>query len=243
MPRQPYLSVVRRTKGAKYDLGTHCIGARPELERLICACIMSWPFIEAEMAVVLGQLLRAENDAALAVFESLRRSSAQRDAISAAAAASLNNRDQELLSAILNVHKAIEAERNALVHGHFGTASTLPKAIIWQNTRDYISLRAVMAIPDKPRWDEPKQKRLLSSIWVYREADLQHTYGDIRELTQLWYDLSKYLKTVVRGKEDIRAYSQLCGRSRIAQELDNIRRKGNASAPPQAPQPTPSELP
>src|SRR5262249_32223623 len=109
MPRQPYLSVTPRQKGVTYDLGTHCIGARPELERLICACIMMWPFVEAEMAVALGLLLEAKTDTALAVFESLRRSSAQRDAIATAAEVALNARDRELLSAVLNIHKAIEA--------------------------------------------------------------------------------------------------------------------------------------
>jgi hypothetical protein len=51
---------------------------------------MSWAPVEAEMALLLGHLLKADNAAALAVFQSLRRSSAQREAISEAARFALN---------------------------------------------------------------------------------------------------------------------------------------------------------
>src|ERR1700724_3338471 len=139
MSRQPYLNLIPRPSGAKYDIGTRSIGTRPDLEKIIGHCLMAWPHIEAEMALVLGQLLGAQRDAALAVFQSLRRSSAQRDAISEASKASLSEADQELLSAVLSVHKSIEAERNALAHGHFGTSTALPDALIWMNTNDFVS--------------------------------------------------------------------------------------------------------
>ena len=233
MPRQPYLQVVPRPSGVKYNIGTQCIGQRPELEKLIWACLMSWPFIEAEMAVLLAQILGAENEATLAVFQSLRRSSAQREAISAAAAASLNEADQELVGAVLNVHKSTEAERNALVHGHFGTASNLPDALIWQNTADYIAFRAEMKVSANWSWDNAKFQKLVSSIWVYRKDDLERTLTDIAELSQIWNDLTEYVKLARLMSEPARgqAYSRLCGQSRVARELENIRRKNNPSTP------------
>jgi hypothetical protein len=211
----------------KYDIGTHCIGQRPELEKLICSSTMSWPFIEAEMAVVLGLLLKADNPTALAVFQSLRRSSAQRDAIAEAGRVALNDADQELLGAVLNVHKSVEAERNALVHGHFGTATSLPDAFIWQNTTDYVLFRASVTIPPQSRLDEAKMERLLSTMYVYRKADLEAIYCEIKELAQIWHDLTQYLNYTLPKDSRLRgeAYSRLCGQSRIAQELENIRRK------------------
>jgi hypothetical protein len=98
---------------------------------------MAWPHVEAEMAVLFAQLLGADNAAALAVFQALRRSSAQRDAISEAAKVSLNDTDQELLSAVLNAHASVETERNALCHGHFGTSTKMPDGLIWMTTNDY----------------------------------------------------------------------------------------------------------
>jgi hypothetical protein len=146
MPRQPYLGVVRQPKGAKIDFGTHVLRARPELQVIICDCLLAWPFVEAEMAVLLGQLLGAENAAAMAVFQAMRRSLSQREAISEAARYALDQQDQELLSAILNIHKAVEGERNSLCHGHFGTSTRLPEALIWQTTNDYITFRAHMSL-------------------------------------------------------------------------------------------------
>jgi hypothetical protein len=89
---------------------------------------MAWPIVEIEMAVILGHLLGTKNAATIAVFEQLRRSSAQRDAIMAATNVVLEERDREIISASLNAHKAIESERNAFAHGHFGLSSILPDA-------------------------------------------------------------------------------------------------------------------
>jgi hypothetical protein len=90
---------------------------------------MIWPPAEAEMALVLGLLLGAENAAAMAVFQSLRRSSSQREAIAEAGKIRLPPSDQDLLNAVLNVHKSIEAERNALAYGHFGMYSELKDSL------------------------------------------------------------------------------------------------------------------
>jgi uncharacterized membrane protein len=118
MPRQPFKPFADQNRGGMIDIGTRATEKRPELFALVGKCLTSWPHIEGEMALVLGQLLGANNAAALAVFQTLRRSSAQRDAISEAAKATLSETDQELLTAILNVHKSVETERNALAHGH-----------------------------------------------------------------------------------------------------------------------------
>jgi hypothetical protein len=227
MPRQPFLKVVPRPRGGKYDLGTNCIGQRPELEKLYSACVMLWPFIEAEMAVLLGQLLGADNPPALAVFQSLRRSSSQREAIGEAAKVSLNEADRELVGAVLNIHKSTEAERNALVHGHFGTTTHLPDALIWQNTSDYVTFRASFVIPTEPTWSAAKHLEMLSTIWVYRKNDLEMIYADIKELSHIWHELTQYLRLAKDQQERAEAYRRLCDQSRVAQELENIRRKNN----------------
>src|SRR5690349_5457120 len=98
MPRQAYLKVVPNPRGAKIDIGVHAIGYRPKLEVAIAHCAMAWPNIEVQMTMVLGHLLKAKNLPALAVFHSLRRSSAQREAIAVAGEAALRSRkDRELL--------------------------------------------------------------------------------------------------------------------------------------------------
>jgi hypothetical protein len=61
MPRQPILSVVRDTYGMSIKVGVRAIGQRPEIEALIAHCLMTWPHVEAEMALLLGQLTGAPN--------------------------------------------------------------------------------------------------------------------------------------------------------------------------------------
>jgi hypothetical protein len=142
MPRKPFKPFADRNPGGRIDIGTRTLTERPALLTLVGKCLTAWPHIEAEMALVLGQLLGAHNsDAAMAVFQALRRSSAQRDAIFEAGRA-LHPTDRDLLSAVLNVHKSVEAERNALAHGHLGTYSFMPRkrGEHWTKEIDYVYL-------------------------------------------------------------------------------------------------------
>jgi hypothetical protein len=174
MPRQPIAKVLPKHQIKTVIMGSQAIGHRPELETVICACMMTWPSIEAEMALALGAILRVENAPALALFQALRRSRAQREAISEAAAVVLHETDMELLKAILNVHKAIETERNALAHGHFGICPQLPDGILWQASTDYVDLQVNMNVAKK-KYDESRYKRLIIVLDSLSES--QRTQG------------------------------------------------------------------
>jgi hypothetical protein len=132
MSRQPYLSVVRAPRGSKIDIGSHVLGQRPKLQSIICDCLLSWPFVEGEMSVIFGCLLNTDNAAAVAVYQTLRRSTNQRDAIISAANASLVPQDSELIEAVLLANRSIEADRNAFAHGCFGTSTKLENDLVWQ---------------------------------------------------------------------------------------------------------------
>jgi len=114
MPRQPFAPISLQFPKGHIEIGVSAIGQRTELEALIGNCLMAWPIAEAEMSLVFGQLLGTQNAAALAVFLSLRRASGQRAVISVAAEKTLGEEDRELLTAMLIVHKSIEAE-NGLI--------------------------------------------------------------------------------------------------------------------------------
>jgi hypothetical protein len=132
----------RRGKGDEsIRIGSEAVHERPELQRIIGGCLMSWPFIETELALLLGRLLGSPNEAAIAVFQLIRRSTTQRDAILEAGRYTLNSDDQELLIGVMNLVKPVEAGRNALAHGHFGVSSLLPQDLLWQDTVDYLAHR------------------------------------------------------------------------------------------------------
>lgn len=240
MPRQPLAPFVERHPGGTYSVGTTVLGTRPELESIIGECLMAWPPAEAEMALVLAQLLGAsESEAALAVFHSLRRSSAQREAISEAARITLAHDDngRSLLAAILAVHKSIEDDRNDLTHGHFGTYTELADGIIWMNTKSYVDFKTRMELAHQILTPE-LNRGLRSNLFFYRKADLERILVSIKEIADIWHTFTLYLRS--RNPRRAELYSLLCDRSRIRQELDRRNRETTPPAPPGSPSPAPN---
>jgi hypothetical protein len=229
MSRQPFKPFADRNRGGRIDIGTHAVEQRPELFALVGKCLVDWPHIEAEMALALGALLGANNAAAMAVFQTLRRSSAQRDAISEAAKASLHPTDQELISAVLNVHKSVEAERNALAHGHMGTYSLMPDAILWMTTADYIAVKANLVLAGDTVHTEEKRDQFNSCLSYYKAPDLQAVADDINMMGWIWSEIIDYL-SAVRHQKRAELYRRLY-RPRIALELEKLRREKTPPTP------------
>lgn len=222
MSRQPFFPLLERHRGGKLEIGTHTIGRRPELEAIIGHCLTVWPTVEAELALTLAQLLGAENDAVLAVFQTIRRSTAQREAVQAAAEATLESADLELLTAMLDVHKSIETERNFLAHGHLGTYSLLPEIIVCATTRAYVRVKAKVNLANVKRVG-PVYQEFLDDVFVYRKEDLEAVRDGALYCGNMWVDAIRWLRARIPQRDEL--YRQLCGQSRIAQALATIRQK------------------
>ncbi len=225
MPRQPYTILVDATAPANLDVGTAAIGKRPDLEKLVGQCLIAWSHVEAEMALYLGELLGTETPSTIAVFQALRRSSGQRQAVLAAGRIELNVTDFELLEAALAVHKATEADRNALAHGHFGVSPNVPDGLLWMNTTDYVEIRMTL---DKRGPNDAVVKQLLSRVWVYKQNDLAVILSQTKEMARIWYNLIRYDR-VADGPARIAYYDEICSRSRIKAELKRRRHQPNAT--------------
>jgi hypothetical protein len=119
MPRQK-LSSVPPAPRTDLVIGNAAIGKRPRVEAAIMQCIMAWQHLEAQVSTCLAFLLKTDNDAALAVFHSVRRASAQYNALTEAASVTLDSLNKTLLEAFIDVTRSTEKHRNALVHGHYG---------------------------------------------------------------------------------------------------------------------------
>lgn len=241
MPRQP-LSRVTSSDQVNPSFGISAINQRPALAAIVGDCLAGWSYVEAEMAVLLGSLLGAENAATLAVFQLLRRSSAQRDALSEAGKIALDVTAQELLSAIFDVHKSIEADRNALAHGHIGFSDKVPNGLLWMSTGDFITFRVEISMTRGTAFDARRYAEFLSKVSVYRDTDLQQILADVTDLWRIWFDFMRYSRLPrLATEERERQYRQLCGRPRIAQALVTLRQKNTPSTPPPPPRPTESE--
>src|ERR1700724_1302569 len=223
MGRQPLSPFVARHPGGRYEVGTHTLGLRPDLEAVIAKCLMAWPPAEAEMALVLAQLLGAsQSEAALAVFQSLRRSSAQREAISEAARVTLSEEDRKLLAAILAVHKASEEDRNDLTHGHFGIYTELTDGIIWMNTKAYVDFKARMELARQVFTTEVAAD-LRSKLSFYKKPDLDRILVNIKDIADTWHAFVTFLRSHAPLRAEL--FRQLSDRPRIRQELDRRTRE------------------
>jgi hypothetical protein len=238
MARQPFAPIRKRNPGGMVRVSNDAFTHAPKLTSLVGQCLMAWSPAEAEMALMLGYLLGADNAAALAVFHSLRRSSSQREAVWEAGKVKLSATDKELLEATLIVHKSIEADRTALAHGHFGYYSKLPHNLLWMNTATYVAAKAHLDLAKK-EYDKGDWDKVYAETYVYGEADLEQVLDGIVELATLWHRLRDYFRMPIGPKRDA-AYRQQCNQSRTAEALATLRRKNNPSAPFPSPQPEPN---
>ena len=85
MGRNPFWPILERTPEPNLRFGQlEFRGKRPELEALVGECLMAWPQVDAELGLFFGQLAMPSAPM-IAVFQALRRSSNQREAIATAA--------------------------------------------------------------------------------------------------------------------------------------------------------------
>jgi hypothetical protein len=236
MPRQPFLPYFLAHRNGTFDVNLEAIRRQSELELLVGRCITAWPLAEAEMAVVFGQLIGvADSPVVLAVFETIRRSSAQYEAIKTAADVAITDPlDRELLETIVTLHRSAEKERNALVHGHFGTYSTLEDGLVWMDTRTYIDARTRIAVLQSMPHDRVDE--MYANTFIYKANDLQTVFDCIEDIGDLWHNFSRLLRIPLDQRHGS-LYSELCQMPRVAQELSRRRRENGAEAPTQSPPP------
>src|SRR3954451_15358520 len=106
--------------GGGVAFGQSFFKKKPEHVRLVGECLMTWPIAETYMAVLLAALMRTDNNTTIAVYQTLRRSTAKYDAIEQAAKYALDLTGQELIKCLRMVSESLESERNALAHAFWG---------------------------------------------------------------------------------------------------------------------------
>lgn len=234
MPRQPLRRALPGIEEPTLKFGITTIESRPELaplQAMAGKCMTMWSYVEAEMGLLLAVLLNAANAPTLAVFQVLRRSSAQREAISAAAQASQDAPIQELIGAILDAHKSIEADRNAIAHGLWGTCTQLKNGLVWIPSPHMALTLARIYLDHEYGGFTGSLKDLADAAFVYKHRDFQSLHDDIVDLWFIWANLILILQLPKDHRRRAELYLQLCAKPRIAQELAKARRENIPSAP------------
>src|SRR6266545_8130648 len=184
MPRQPFLP-----SHSKADLvyGIAHIAKKPKIAEALGRCMMVWSYVDWQMAVLLAALMKANSEASIAIFLTLRNARAQRDVLVAAAEMTLTGGDQKKFDAIMSIYASLQSQRADLAHGIFGT---IPEGkddeIPWIETKnlskDWVERFQKLMNEDKPHGQDEKlaQKRC---TYIYKLADLERLET---EITQLW---------------------------------------------------------
>lgn len=192
MPRQPFLP---KHEGDSYSIGWSSIHSRPEFLALIGKCITTWSFVEHQMGILLGVLLRAENDAMVAAYSTLRMGRAQRDALMAAAEATLPSDQFELFRKVLKAVASTEKLRADIAHGHWGILSNDPTAVLWIASKHHSAWNASVLVKQSLNIATDGHEGLKKHLFVYKLQDLQEIYDRIEMVWKILFDFL----TLVRG--------------------------------------------
>lgn len=194
MPRQPFLP-----SHSKADLvyGIGHIANKPKIAEALGRCIMSWSYVDWQMANLLAALMKANSEASVAIFLTLRNARAQRDVLVAAAETTLAAPNREIFDALMLIYGSLQSQRADLAHGIFGAmregkGDEIPWIETKNLSKDWID-----------RFHNPKNKDLHDRqadnliqerhTYIYKLADLERLE---REIVQLWsvaFAFSSYL--------------------------------------------------
>jgi len=180
MPRQPYPKSLAEPV---YGIGQ--VRAMAKIAEAVGRCIMAWSYVDWQMAVMLAAIMKAESDASIAIFLTLRNARAQRDVLVAAADTALQGEDREIFDAIMHVYASLQSQRADIAHGVFGLAPELNDGAAWIETRHlskrwvdkFYRSKAVDAIASSN-----DEARLRDTSSIYKTADLDRLEESIREL-------------------------------------------------------------
>jgi hypothetical protein len=194
MPRQPFLP-----SHSKADLvyGIGHIAKKPKIAEALGRCIMTWSYVDWQMAVLLAALMKANSEASIAIFLTLRNARAQRDVLVAAAEMTLAGPDREKFDAFMLIYASLQSQRADLAHGIFGI---IPKGkddeIPWIETKnlskDWVERFHKIKNEHSSRGQDDKlaQKRC---TYIYKLADLERLETEITELWSVVFAFTSYL--------------------------------------------------
>jgi hypothetical protein len=226
MPRQPFLP-----KYSKSDLvyGPAHIATKPEIATAIGRCIMTWSYVDWQMAILLAALMKANSEASVAIFLTLRNARAQREVLIAAADMTLTESNKEIFDAIMLLYGGLQSQRADIAHGIFGI---IPKGeddeIPWIETKN-LSKDWVDKF-HKPQQENPtEQDRKLAqkrNTSVYKLTDLKSLETEIMELWGIVFAFYNHLTSPDSQLASV-TLERLCNVPRMVQALSQTRNQRN----------------
>jgi hypothetical protein len=235
MPRQPY--------PLNYPKPIYGI-AHPErmtkMAEAVGRCIMLFSYVDWQMALVLAAIMKAESEASIAIFLSLRNARAQRDVLIAASEMTLFDKNKGAFDATLTLYGSLQAQRADIAHGIFGLAPEIEHEAAWIQTKDLskhwldVFHRPGNLLSDlglkRDEKEQREQEQLMQRSSVYKVADLDQLERDIKGLWEASFHFYVHLR-YGPTQSDSEAFQKLCSVPQIAQELARMRDQKNNPRP------------
>jgi hypothetical protein len=206
------------------------IRKKPKIAEGIGRCIMAWSYVDWVMAILLAALMKANSEASVAIFLTLRNARAQRDVLVAAADMTLEGSDRETFEAIMLLYGSLQSQRADIAHGIFGF---IPEgeddAIPWIETKklskDWIDrVRSPKQENPTERTDEKLAQKRFS--YIYKLSDLERLEAETMELWLIVFGFASYLNYPSLPSV-VKALETQCALPQMVRALSQIRNQKN----------------
>lgn len=182
MPAQPLSRV--RTKANIY-FGVAAFQKNPDLAILPLLVIARWSTIDGTLALLLAKMLKSDIAIGVAMCQALASGEARRDALSAAARASLQRADLNLFDAVMKVIKPSRDRRNEFAHHIWGYSEDIPNALLLAEPKEVanllINFEAHNRTKDKGKFAHDLDR---SRVKVFKLSDLEEDSENSRKASE-----------------------------------------------------------
>jgi len=214
MPRQP---LSRKKPNACIELGPGFL--TDEAATLIGHCAALWSEVDLQYARVLAALLGSRTEPAVSIFQAIRRTNLQTIVLTAAAEATLPEKEIYLFIALRSVGDQLEGERNDLMHGLFGRSGDLPDCVLWIEAKK----RVQHMVEVNKKWasgsiSAADYRELVNHVSVYTLKDLRQLRSAMEEHHRAVHDFAS-LVAAADTTEREGLYRRLSKNARIRAEL------------------------
>jgi hypothetical protein len=222
MPRQPFLPSY-----AKFDLiyGPAHIKSKPQIAEAVGRCLMTWSYVDWQMAILLAALMKANSEASVAIFLTLRNARAQRDVLVAAADMTLTGSNKETFDAIMLLYGGLQSQRADIAHGIFGSIAGNEEVMPWIETKnlskDWIEKFYKPTLTDAPQPPDDKIAQKQYS-YIYKLSDLERFESEITQLWGVVFSFAVYLQYPDSSSASETLRSQ-CSWPQMVQALSQVR--------------------
>jgi hypothetical protein len=225
MARKP---LPERFHKGPWSIGPAEVEAQTEHVTLIGRIMTLWPDVLHQMALLLGVLLGAKSEAAIAVFATLRNARARQDALIASGEINLDAECLELCQAVMSIVRAAEKERDHLAHGCFGICPGVNDGVLWIESK-HIGPWNVSMLMKEPKFTGTEHAELAKYIFVYTKQDLEDIYRQIFDAWRFAFEFVAFVRWIQNpalraGVRRGELYRQLCSSPPIQLALAQIRK-------------------